>query len=333
MEHDGEGATSMNASILRPWLIRATILALIMSVAACGSARPSTLPVATPAPTEVAVQSPEATTHVASAAPSAEPTPGKVALKAYFLLFGNIDGPTPLISVNREVDETAGVAAAAMQQLLEGPTDDERAHDLRLGTIGTQIPEGTRLLSIDIERGVATVDLSAEFASGDIDGDDRESWAIRLAQVTFTLTQFPTVDSVMFRVDGNPTKAIEGHEGTPIDRATRDAYADQRPGIFIDQPAWGSAITNPLTVSGMAQTFAVPPEFHAALVDRSTDEIVVQQTVRAPCELGCWQPPGGGPFEFQISIPAGANRGDLLLRVWSVSTDGSLADFLEYPLD
>jgi germination protein M len=327
----------MNGSILRPWLVRATLLASITSVAACGGARPSTLPVATPAPTELAVQSPEATTPVASAAPSAEPTPGKVALKAYFLLFGNIDGPTPLIAVNREVDQTAGVAAAAMQQLLDGPTDDERAHDLRLGTIGTQIPDGTRLLGIVIEDGVATVDLSGEFASGDIDGDDRESWAIRLAQVTFTLTQFPTVDSVMFMVDGEATKAIEGHEGTPIDRATRDAYADQRPGIFIDQPTWGGAITDPLTVSGMAQIdqvdLAEPPEFHAALVDRSTDEIVVQQTVRATCELGCWQPPGGGPFEFQISIPAGANRGDLLLRVWSVSADGSPADFLQYPLD
>lgn len=81
--------------------------------------------------------------------------------------------------------------------------------------------------------------------SGDILGEDLGAWADRLAQVTYTLTQFPTIDSVMFKVDGKPIKAIEGHEGTPIDRATRGAYADQLPGIFIDQPAWEARSRTP----------------------------------------------------------------------------------------
>jgi len=85
-------------------------------------------------------------------------------------------------------------------------------------------------------------------------------------------------------------------------------------------------------VSGIAQIGAEQPEFEAALVDPMTDEIIVQQTVRAACGMGCWQPPGGGEFEIHFSIPAGADRDGLLLRLWEVAPDGSVIDFREYPL-
>lgn len=324
----------MIGSTLKSWHLRATLLVSIASLAACSvsGSSPSaatSLPSQSPTAGLSASAGPSAT--VGSAVPTAEPVPGTIALKAYFLLFGNIDGPTPLIPVNRDVGETVAVARAAMEELLAGPTDDEGAHDLRVGTIGTQIPEGTRLLGVDIEGGVATVDLSREFASGDIDNDERESWAIRLAQVTYTLTQFPTVESVRFLVEGRPAATIEGHEGSPIDLATRGAYADQRPGIFVDEPAWGGALADPLTVSGLAQISGEPPEFHAALVSRTTDEIVVQQTVRATCPTGCWQPPGGGPFRFQLSVPDGAQVDDLMLRVWEIM-DGKEVGMVQYPL-
>jgi germination protein M len=322
----------MNGSTLKSWLVRATLVASIASVAACGASgiSPSA---ATPSPSESASAAPNSSAAIASQAPTVEPTPGTIALKAYFLLLGSSDeSPAALVPVNREVKATVAVARAAMEQLLAGPTEDERAHDLRVGTIGTQIPEGTTLLGIDVESGVATVDLSGAFASGDILGDDRESWAIRLAQVTYTLTQFPTVESVRFIVDGKPAAAIEGHEGTPIDFATRDAYADQRPGVFVDEPAWGGALTDPLTVSGLAQIDAEPPEFHAALVSRTTDEIVAQQAVRATCPTGCWQPPGGGPFQFEIAVPDGAYRDDLMLRIWEIAADGSEVGLMQYPL-
>jgi germination protein M len=325
----------MNGSMLKAWLVGAALIASIASLAACGASG-STTSATTSLPSQSASTglsasaSPSAT--VASAAPTEEPVPRTIALKAYFLLLGNVDGPTPLVPVNRHVEETVAVARAAMEALLAGPTEDEGAHDLRVGTIGTQIPEGTTLLGLDVEGGVATVDLSAEFASGDIDDQDRESWAIRLAQVTYTLTQFPTVESVRFLVDGKPAAVIEGHEGSPIDLATRTAYADQRPGIFIDDPAWGGALADPLTVSGLAQISGEPPEFHAALVSRTTDAILVQQTVRPTCPSGCWQPPGGGPFRFQLSVPDVAQGDDLMLRVWQIAVGGSEVGMVQYPL-
>jgi spore germination protein GerM len=323
----------MNGSNLKPWLVRASLLALTTSIGAC-SVGNATVSVATPA---VPVATPAATTSATpsvSAALSVEPNPSEIAINAYFVMVGVVeDSPTPLVAVHRAVPRTAAVATAAMEQLLSGPTFEERAHDLRLGTIGTLIPEGTRLLGIAIENGIASVDLSGEFVSGAALGEDvARAWAWRLAQVTYTLTQFPTVQSVSFKVDGKPTVAIEGHEGAPIERATRSAYFDQLPAIFVDEPAWGAAITDSLTVSGIAQIGALEPQFEAALVDPATDEIIVQQKVRPACGEGCWQPPGGGGFEIQFSIPAGADRDGLLLRLWEVAPDGSVIDFREYPL-
>ncbi len=323
----------MNGSMLRTWFVLATMLVL---VAGCGGGAPGAT-VATPAPAGTAVPTPAATpADSASPAPTAEPTAepfaGQIGLKAYFLLFDDVGANAPLVPVHREVPATAAVARAAIEQLLAGPTEDERAHDLRVGTIGTGIPEGTRLLGIDVAGGVATVDLSGEFASGDILGDERDAWAHRLAQVTFTLTQFPTVESVQFMVDGKPATAIEGHEGSPIDLATRAAYADQLPAVFVDEPAWGGALTDPLTVSGIAQINGVSPQFQAAIVSRTTDESLARQTVRPACPEGCWQPPGGGPFEFEVAIPGGADQDDLMLVVWSGPANDDPSNAVTYPL-
>src|SRR5690606_15313075 len=93
------------------------------------------------------------------------------------------------------------VAAGALRGLLAGPTDAERA----LG-FGTAIPAGTTLNGVVVADGVATVDLSGDFASG----GGSASMQARVAQVVFTLTQFPTVDSVDFELDGEPLTALGG---------------------------------------------------------------------------------------------------------------------------
>jgi germination protein M len=326
----------MNHSSPRSWLIRATMLGLSASLAAC-SVGASTEPLATPGASPTLTPPPSvapsaSAAPIASVGPTAEPSPDTISLKVYFVMVGDRqDSPLPLVSVNRDIPWTKAVATAAMEQLLEGPSFDERAHNLRLGTIGTLIPEGTRLLGLDIDNGVAIVDLSGGFASGSTLGvDSSESWAWRLAQVTYTLTQFPSVERVSFKLDGVPTKAIEGHEGTPHDQVSRDAYFDQLPGIFVDEPAWGAAITDPLKVSGIAQIGAEDPQIEAALVDPATDEIIAQATVRPQC-TGCWLPPGGSPFELQLSVPSGADR-EMLLRISELGLDGSVLDMREYPL-
>ena len=106
-------------------------------------------------------------------------------------------------------------------------------------------------LGLSIAGGVATVDLSGEFATG---GGSASS-QYRLAQVTYTLTQFETVDSVLFKVDGTVV-TVFGSEGIVLTGPVgRDRFEDQLPAVFVDRPAFGAAMPNLSHVTGTANVF------------------------------------------------------------------------------
>src|SRR5258705_94210 len=89
-------------------------------------------------------------------------------------------------------------------------------------------------LAVVAVAGFATVDLSGEFAGG-----GSASAKGRLAQVVYTLTQFPAITGVRFKIDG---KAVTTFTDAAIDLSgavDRMTYTDQLPAIFVDQPAWG----------------------------------------------------------------------------------------------
>lgn len=98
--------------------------------------------------------------------------------------------------------------AAAMNALLAGPTDAERAAGLV-----TAIPAGTRLRGVDIRGSVAIVDLSGEIESG----GGSSSMLGRLWQIVYTATQFPRTRQVRILIDGREREALGG-EGVLIDR-------------------------------------------------------------------------------------------------------------------
>ena len=150
--------------------------------------------------------------------PDATPTPsplGTTTVRAYFILDGPV-GSAGLVPVLREIPATKAVARAAMNALLAGPNADERGGS---HSMTSAIPDGTRLLGLSIEDGVATVDLSGEFEV--IGGSGSEIG--RLGQVVFTLTQFSTVDSVAFRVDGRAGDRVRqrGHRPRLASRPRR----------------------------------------------------------------------------------------------------------------
>jgi spore germination protein GerM len=99
------------------------------------------------------------------------------------------------------------LAANAVRVLLDGPTPSEQGDGL-----STPVPEDTLLLGVVIEDGVATVDLSREYEAG----GGSFGMLSRLAVVVYTLTQFPTVDAVSFRLDGEPV-TVFGGEGIVVD--------------------------------------------------------------------------------------------------------------------
>ena len=113
---------------------------------------------------------------------------------------------------------------------MQGPTPEETAAGL-----GTSIPEGTTLNGLSIADGVATVDLSGEFD----DGGGSLAMFTRLAQVVHTLTQFPTVEGVLFQLDGVPVETFSS-EGIVLDGPqTREDYEDQAPPTLVETPAVG----------------------------------------------------------------------------------------------
>ena len=266
----------------------------------------SATPSATPAPARTAT-------------PTAKPTPapsGTTIVRAYFVL-GSFTDNAGLAPVLREIPKTQAVATAAVKALLAGPNGDE------LGArpaFYTWIPDGTRLLGLSIKNSVATVNLSKEFESGG--GSD--SIVGRLAQVVYTLTQFSTVDSVLFELDGVPV-TVFGGEGVVLDHPVgRSDYYDQLPAIFIDRPAWSAAFGNPGTASGLANVFEATFRIQ---VQNAAGTTIADKQVLASCGTGCW---GTWKTSLGYSV-AKAQWGTL--RVYDLSAkDGTPENVTEYPV-
>jgi spore germination protein GerM len=89
----------------------------------------------------------------------------------------------------------------------------------------TEVPSETDVNDVEVEQGIATVDVSEEFEQG---GTGR-SLALRVAQVVFTLTEDDRVSGVVFSIGGR-TAAVTSARGEVLDRfVTRDDYSDFMP--------------------------------------------------------------------------------------------------------
>ena len=150
------------------------------------------------------------------------------------------------------VTKTPRIGTEALEVLLAGPTALEQEAGLH-----TEIPPGTKLLGLTIAGGVATVDLSRAFESG----GGSLSMRMRIAQVVFTLTQFPRVQRVAFELDGMPVDAIGG-EGVVVSPSVgRGDFEDLSPAILVESPAPFDEVRSPLRLRGTANTFEATFEY------------------------------------------------------------------------
>ena len=184
----------------------------------------------------------------------------------------------------------------------------------------TNIPEDTRFLGLTIDNGIATLNLSKEF---DADGGSGSVLG-RLAQVVYTLTQFPTVTGVSFQIDGAP-KTVFDADGVAFDGPVgRDDFTDQLPAIFIDRPAWSGALSNPARVIGLANAFEAT--FRVEILD-SADQTLAAAPVGATCGSGCW-----GTFDVTIPFSVGEAGWGTLRAFEPSAKDGSPTNITEYPV-
>jgi hypothetical protein len=103
--------------------------------------------------------------------------------------------------VGRVLPKTQAVARAAVEELLKGPDEKEKA-----GGYFTSINQGVKIQKLSIENGIARIDFDKQIEY-QLGGSARVG-AIR-SQITETLKQFPTVKEVIISVDGRVEDAIQ----------------------------------------------------------------------------------------------------------------------------
>jgi germination protein M len=307
----------------RPFPLVAVLLATVALIGACNaSSGPlGSVPISSASPEpSVAQGSPDATpSDEPSTTPSDEPsgstdpgasvtpTPnpsssGTTILRAYFWL-GGLPGSEGPVAVLRTIPATKSVATAAVTALLAGPTTAETGR-----AITTQIPSGTQVLGLSIDKSVATINLSAEF----VGSGDSAAVQTRQAQVTYTLTQFPTVKAVIFQIEGVQLG----------DAATRTTFAALLPDIWVDRPAFNAAIGNPAHVTGNANVFEAT--FRMSILDGS-GKVIADVQVMATCGSGC-------RGAFDTSIPYTVSKAQYgTLRAYNPSAkDGTPESIRDY---
>ncbi|MDE3076255.1 MAG: GerMN domain-containing protein, partial [Chloroflexota bacterium] len=157
-----------------------------------------------PSPSSAAAAPSTPPTAAAASSPSPSAAPKTEQAKLYFSADGKL------------VTESASVSAAApangaLKALFGGP---------KMAGHFTEIPKDARLLDVSIKDEVGYVSLSKDFfASGGSLG-----MQLRLAQVVYTMTQFPGVKSVQLLQEGQIIP-VAGGEGFPVGKPlTRQSF-------------------------------------------------------------------------------------------------------------
>jgi hypothetical protein len=225
--------------------------------------------------TASAAASPSGQRPTATQAPARE-----IGVQAWFSRNGK------LFVTQRTVPATTGVGRAALDRLMTGPSAAENAAGLR-----TQIPAGTTLRGLRISAGIATADLSSSFESA----ASPSAMPLRIAQVVYTLTQFPTVTGVRFAIDGQG-KTVVG--GVPVQSPqTRAMYGGYLPAITVQSPVIGAQVGNPVAVSGTADVFEATVSVR---ILNSAGHEIARTFTNATCGTGCR---GGYSVTIPYSVP------------------------------
>ena len=243
-------------------------------------------------------------------APTATPTSGasrQIVLQTWFTRQGK------LFATERTVPATISVGRAALDRLLAGPSAAEYAAGVR-----SQIPVGTRLLGLRITAGTATADFTSSFGSA----ASPSTMPLRIAQVVYTLAQFPSVTGVRFEINGQGVTVIGG---VPVqDPQTPAMYDGYLPAIIVLNPVIGEQVTGPVTVSGTADVFEAVVSVR--ILDSAGGEIARTFTT-ASCGTGC-----RGDYSVTVSYTVPGEEPGTIEVFESSAKDGQPANVQQIPV-
>ncbi|MCR5172922.1 MAG: GerMN domain-containing protein [Treponema sp.] len=126
--------------------------------------------------------------------------------KLYFVYIGE-DGVVSRKVITREVEKNDSPLVTNINLLLKGPNSAEEGKGYK-----TLIPPGTKLISAYVRDGVAFLNFNEEFEFNRIGVD---GYLAQLMQIVYTATEFSTVKSVQFLIDGQKKEYL-GSEGVWI---------------------------------------------------------------------------------------------------------------------
>ncbi|MEW5785616.1 MAG: GerMN domain-containing protein [Bacillota bacterium] len=207
--------------VKRCWVAR-VIVALIILVAAgslymlFAGSTPATLPQPADRAREksrpVKAMLPDGLAQPQKHAPDSEPP---VVLQLFFADQAAVQSGQPgayglVAPVQRTLPFTEGVLKLALQELIRGPLPSEAG-------LTATLPQSVRILNLELQGGLALIDLSGEALLES--GGGITSAAVFIQSIVLTATQFPTVDAVVVLVEGDPWE--DGHYSwrDPISRA------------------------------------------------------------------------------------------------------------------
>ena len=285
----------------------------LLLLAACTGETEPTRPEADPAPTEtMTAPAPEVTTG--NDAGAEDFAAQKIPIQVWFLTGGDRDTPK-LYLHHVAVPRAEAIGRATIEELLKGVPSS------LTGKVFSIVPEDTELLGLTIDDGTARVDFNRAFedtgVGTTVDGS-------QIAQVVYTLTQFPTVKRVEFLLEGEPVEMLGGH-GIVIDGPlSRKDFESMLPPIVVESPHPGQAVAGRVFLTGIANVFEATVSYRL----RSGDGWVLEEGfATATCGSGCY-----GRFSQMVPIDPAA-RPALLEVFESSAEDGRPLHMVRIPLN
>jgi germination protein M len=191
----------------------------------------------------------------------------------------------------RRVGLTPKIATAALGELLGGPSSEEQEAGL-----ATDIPPNTKLVSLTIENGTASVELSNPLDE------------LGTAQVVQTLLQFETVSRVR----------LAGKQYGPTD------IEQSLPAILVESPAPNAHVSSPLELRGSANTFEATFQVY---VRPDKGKPLAEDFVTATSGSGT-----RGRFDKRLEFTVDRERPGTVVVYERSAEDGSVINRVEIPV-
>ena len=161
----------------------------------------------------------------------------------------------------------------AVRALLAGPNAAESSAGVK-----TAVPAGVPLLGTSVANGVATVNVGPKFAAP----APKKQIRMRLAQLTYTVTQVPHVRAVHLEFNGSAVASIGG-VAVP-NHMRRGHFRRLVPAIVVHNPVIGAHLSPTVRVTGTSDVF------EAAMIGKvlnSGGRVIAKTFFTATCGTGC----------------------------------------------